>query len=251
MSSINHFFLPLDSFSGSDVHFPPDISRQIVRVLRLQAGEQVIALNNCGDAYIIKLTDINPNRAAGIIAGRYNLDTEPDFTLLLYLALTQREKFELILQKCTELGAHVIIPMVTERSLVTKSHTDQQKTDRRVQIIREAAEQSHRLRLPELKPVETFEQSLKTAIASGSVILLHESSEIPLGTVLDGLFKEDAHREISLFIGPEGGFSEDEIEAAQQCGAQVCSLGPRVLRMETAAIAATAITVEIQSRYQK
>ena len=251
MSSINHFFLPLESFAGSDIHFPPDISRQIVRVLRLQAGEQVIALNNCGDAYIIKLTDINPNRAAGIIAGRVDLDTEPSFTLSLYLALTQREKFEWILQKCTELGAHVITPLVTERSLVTKNHTDQQKTDRRIQIIREAAEQSHRLRLPELKPVETFEQSLKTAIASGSVILLHEGSVEPLGTVLDGLFKQDAHREINLFIGPEGGFSEGEIEAARQCSAQVCSLGSRVLRMETAAIAATVITVEIQSRYQK
>lgn len=251
MSSINHFFLPLDSFSGSDVHFPPDISRQILRVLRLQAGEQVVVLNNSGDAYIVKLTDINPNRAVGIIAGGYDLDTEADFTLSLYLALTQREKFELILQKCTELGAHVINPMVTERSLVTKSHADRQKTDRRMQIIREAAEQSHRLRLPELKPVQTYEQSLKTATASGSVILLHEDSEEPLGTVLDMLFKEDAHSQISLFIGPEGGFSEGEVKAARQCGAQICSLGTRVLRMETAAIVATAITVEIQSRYQK
>lgn len=250
MSSINHFFLPPGSFLGSDVNFPPDTSRQIVRVLRLQAGDQVVALNNCGDAYLVKLTEANSNKTVGIIVSRYDLDTEADFTLSLYVALTQREKFEWILQKCTELGAHAIIPLVTERSLVTKSHTDQQKTDRRVQIIREAAEQSHRLRLPPLKPVQTYEQSLKSATASGSMIVLHEGSEELLGNVLDELFKQNAHREISLFIGPEGGFSEDEVVAARQQGGHICSLGQRVLRMETAAIAAVALTVEYQSKYQ-
>jgi len=250
MSSINHFFLPIGSFSGPDVHFPPDTSRQIVRVLRLQADDQVVALNNCGDAYLVKLTEANANKAVGTIVSRYNLDTEVGFTLSLFVALTQREKFEWILQKCTELGAHAIIPLVTERSLVKKGNDDELKNARRMQIICEAAEQSHRLRLPELKPVQTFEQSLKTAISLGSVIVLHESSEEPLGNVLNELFKQNAHREISLFIGPEGGFSEDEVVAARQQGGHICSLGPRVLRMETAAIAAAVLTVEYQSKYQ-
>lgn len=250
MSSINHFFLPPECFSGSEISFPVDTARQITRVLRLQVDDNIVVLNNHGDAFLVQLVETSSNRATGRITGRLQLNTETGFELIMCLALTQREKFEWMLQKCTELGVTAFIPMLTERSLVTKGHDDPQKTDRRLQIIREAAEQSHRLRLPDLKPTMAFHQTLDAAHIAGKVILLHESAETALGPVLDDLIRQGSNTAIALMIGPEGGFSDAEIASAIQSGVQVCSLGARILRMETAAITAAALAVEYHSKYK-
>ncbi len=238
MSSINHFFIPPESIQGSTITFPPETARQISRVLRLQPGDQVIVLDGLGKAYDAQLTAVDRGHASAELTGEHPLPDELRSPLHLLLALTPRDKLEFILQKATELGVSSVRLMQTKRCLVRRDESAE-KTERRRQIVREAAEQSHRLILPQVFEPQPFEQALEAARRQGVVILCHEAATQPLTTALREI---DSGSGVSLAIGPEGGFSDAEVSFALGLGLPVVSLGKRVLRVETAALAALAIT---------
>lgn len=240
---MHHFFLPEGWISGEQIEFPAATCKQIASVLRLKPGDCVVALDNRGRASLVELAEVSSKRVtARVVEADYQLPPEPRVKLTLYVSLTQREKFELILQKCTELGAFSFVPVICSRSLVQSAAETEAKRERWEGILREAAEQCGRLRIPALQPAMRWSQAVKHAQKQHAVNLVLWENE--KDTDIDAVFCTNPSVEnLSLFIGPEGGITDEEIKWVEGENLLTVSLGPRILRMETAAIAATAIVL--------
>ncbi|MHC1740679.1 MAG: 16S rRNA (uracil(1498)-N(3))-methyltransferase [Anaerolineaceae bacterium] len=238
---MNRFFLPQAAFQGNTVHFSEEISRQIVQVLRLKPDSYVIVLNGLGKLYRVRLTDLSAQATEGEIESEGDAEGEPQTQLTLYLCLTQREKFEWMLQKCTEIGASRFVPVVSSRSLVQKGEEALNKYERWQKILREAAEQSHRGIIPVLEAPMQFQDALKFATKSDACNLIpwEEEKSVSLRSAL----RVHIADEIGVLIGPEGGFSKEEVALAQAANFIPVTLGKRILRMETAAIVASALVL--------
>ena len=241
---MHRFFLPPASFSSDQVNFPNDIAHQIRRVLRLNQGDRVLTLDGQNNEMLVELTAISDSTVSGKIISRKKNSAESAVRVSMLVALTQREKFEWILQKCTELGAAGIIPLITSRSLVQDVKKVSSKIERWQNIIREAAEQSGRGKVPLLYAPLKFKEALSTAAAENDLLLMPWENEDGL-TLKDRLSQKEARQayKIAILIGPEGGFSYEEARQAQQAGFETLSLGPRILRMETAAMIAVAFVL--------
>ena len=118
---MHRFFLSPNQIKRDEVAFPEDVSHQIARVLRLEAGKMVQVLDGSGWEYTIELTDVDPHSATGRIIEKGLSSTEPVTSAHMFLALTQRERFEWMLQKCTEIGVASFTPLITTRSLIQHS----------------------------------------------------------------------------------------------------------------------------------
>jgi len=233
---MNHFFIAPQHIQESRVLFPSDVSHQIVRVLRLKIESTVMVLDNHGHQYEVRLEKLDAQQCTGKIVQTLKIETEPGTKLHLMVAMTQREKFEWILQKSCEIGVHKITPIMSERSIQIPASDFQKKKERLERILKEAAEQSRRGLIPVLNAPLQIQEAF------------YESSPIRLiawekeqNRRLNDIFNNQNAAEISLLIGPEGGFSEHEVQSAISLGWIPFSLGKRVLRMETAAIVACAL----------
>jgi 16S rRNA (uracil1498-N3)-methyltransferase len=242
---MHRFFVPPACIEKAVVYFPMDISRQIATVLHLRPGQQVIVLDDAGTEFEVTLEIVAPRTTQGRITITRAAEGEPRTHLALYLGLTQREKFEWMLQKCTEVGAAEFIPIITSRSLVQSGEESRSKLDRWRRILREAAEQSARGRIPALAAPLRWNEALdhfRSQSIPGLIAWEGEKS-LRITPALDAVRQpgSGAVPDLALFIGPEGGFAEEEIAQARSAGLAPVTLGVRILRMETAAIAAAAI----------
>lgn len=247
---MQRFFLEKNCFINKDVHFPERVSYQLNRVLRLRSGMQVIALDNQGMEYTVELIRVNSQEATGKILEERSINTEPPVSIRLFLSLCQRDKFEWMLQKCTEIGAASFVPVISERSLVQEKISVEKKMLRWRDIIREAAEQSGRGRIPDLLNVHHIRD---TSIffqpeASLKIIAWEKEKSNKLFDVLSSTYSaqflngaKTKEEFIDVMIGPEGGFSDMEIDMLIRDGYTPITLGNRILRMETAAIVITSL----------
>jgi 16S rRNA (uracil1498-N3)-methyltransferase len=239
--SMNRFFLSPDLIQKDSVTFPKEIAHQISRVLRLEEGKRVQVLDGFGQEYLIELTQVEPSIVGGRVISSSLALGEPKTRIHLLVALTQREKFEWILQKCTEVGVASFTPIVTSRSLVQKTMEMEGKYPRWHKIIQEAAEQSHRGVIPMLNPVISYHQLMTTKLTTGisGLFFWEEERQIDLKIALADM----TNRDINLFVGPEGGFTPEEADQAKEAGYVSVSLGKRILRLETAAVIAPALVL--------
>jgi len=238
---MNRFFLPPTSFVNDEVVFPEAISRQIANVLRLKPDVQVTVLDGKGMEYSVQLLEVTPKQTSGKVLSVQPNTTEPHTRVRLLLCLTQREKFEWMLQKCTELGASSFVPVISSRSLVQSVEEAQSKYERWQKILCEAAEQSHRGLIPTLEPILKFAKMLAEPPVADVCRLIPWEDE--KGTTLRQALTAHQGYNVELLIGPEGGFSVDEVKLASEAGFTAVTLGARILRMETAAMAATALVL--------
>jgi 16S rRNA (uracil1498-N3)-methyltransferase len=157
----------------------------------------------------------------------------------VYQALPHKERFELVLQKLTELGVARIVPFTSARSATLAGRdAGQKKSHRWPEVVRRAARQCRRAMLPELDRCRTWNEALALAQPAELKLLLYEGeAAMTLGPIL----AEFGVERVALMVGPEGGFAPEEVAAAKACGFRPVGLGPRILRTETAAIVATAI----------
>lgn len=237
---MHRFFLPPDILSNVTFDFPAETAHQISRVLRLREGAHVVALNGRGAEYEVELEAVAGGSVRGRVLERREALGEPAARLTLYLGLTQREKFEWMLQKCTEVGAAAFVPFVSSRSLVQDKDEAGRKLERWQKIVREAAEQSGRGRIPEVSAPLSYPQVLQQAAGQDVALIAWEQEHsLSLRSALAG----KPISRLGLLIGPEGGFSEDEVQQARQAGLQAVTLGKRILRMETAAIVGAALAL--------
>ncbi len=237
---MHRFFVDLQNFTGDRVVFPAETAHQIRNVLRLRVGSAVVVLDNSGAEYEAVLRQVDKQQVVGKLVAKRPSPNEPTVQLTLYQSLMKRDKFEWVLQKGTEIGVSQFVPVVTRRSLVQDVDIKANKQARWHKIITEAAEQSHRGRIPTLQPPQTLAQALANHPAQPGLIAWEAAEELTLHGALARLERPSA---ISLFIGPEGGFAAEEIEAATAAGLQAVTLGKRILRAETAALVAAALVL--------
>lgn len=235
---MQHFFLKLENFSDKEISIQnPDILHQMQRVLRMKPGDQFIALDNSGFEYLCSIESLENSAASAKILEKRKNTAESEIFISIYQALPKKmETFEWILQKGTELGVSEFVPLITEHT----QRRDFSKRERLEKIMREAAEQSERGKIPVLKESIDFEKIVVENF-DGISIVLHSRGNYP--SLISKLPKITRAKKCRIFIGPEGGFSENEIEQVQKTGFFVTSLGPRILRTETAAISALSLVL--------
>lgn len=231
---MHRFFVSAEAISNDEVVLGREIAGQLHRVLRLKPADRIIVLDNSGWEYTVELTQVEATSARGRVVARNLAQPEPRTRLTLYQALLKGQNFELVLQKGTELGVAAFVPLITARC-VAQEPGGEGKRARWGKIIREAAEQSGRGRLPVLFTSMSYVEAMGQA---GGLPLLpyEEEKEVTLTSILETRGGD----EVSLFIGPEGGFTPEEIDLACHHQVFTVSLGPRTLRAETAALAAVA-----------
>lgn len=221
----------IEAAAGETIVLDRDESHHLIRVSRAREGEPVELFDRRGKHVLARVVD--PSRDAAVLSiGEPLPGREPESRVTVGLALIQPEKFELVLQKATELGAWRFLPVISSRSEVPADRIAG-KRQRWEKIVLEAVKQSGRTVIPEIgDPVEFID-----AIAVEDAILFESENESP---------KVPAGKSSTLLIGPEGGWSEEELTMARSKNVAIRKLGPRRLRAETAAIAAlTLIQAEL------
>ena len=241
---MERFFLNSDQIVEGSVTFPEDLSKQIRKVLRMDPKKDaVIVLDNTGWEYLVQLDGTTGNLVNGHIMDKQAGRDEPFVQLSLAYSLARREKVEWIVQKGTELGISRFFPYGSSRSLVQDLKTNRARQDRLESIAREASEQSLRAKLPVMLPVCTYEDMLKQTANHDLKLIAWEGTAIVkriCADTLQPLISADL-KTLILLIGPEGGFSTEEVKLAEKYGFQQISFGNSILRMETACIAGSAI----------
>jgi 16S rRNA (uracil1498-N3)-methyltransferase len=220
----HRFFVPHVLATGATVALEGDELHH-ARVVRLRDGEEVEVFDGRGGAWVAVARELPSVELLRVV----DVDREPRAALHLAMAIINLEKFELVLQKATELGARSIIPLITER-IEVRAERYRGKGERWQKIVFEAVKQSGRARVPAIESPATFDD----VVRRGGTKIFFDADALP---------SQPAHfDEATLFIGPEGGWSDDELRAAAEHSCAFARLGPRRLRAETAAIVAVALT---------
>ena len=215
--------------------------KHISRVLRCRENDKLEVCDMDNNEYICEIKEINKDNILLDIIEKVNIKRESNLKVKLYQGMPKGTKMELILQKLTEIGVDEIVLVQTKRS-VTK--IDNKKEDKKIErwerIIYEAAKQSKRAKRPKLTGVLTFKEALAD-MQNNDLNLSPYENERTIS--IKEAIKDSSANTIGIFVGPEGGFEEEEIEKIQEIDGKVVSLGPRILRTETASVVASSIVL--------
>ena len=226
-----------DEFSPGLAAVTGQSARHLARVLRVRAGDRLPLCDGQGFLYDAAVTAVSPERVE-LAPGPGRLSAaEPSTRVTLFAACPKQDKLELVLQKAVELGAVRIVPFFS-RFCVAAPKNEQAKQQRRARIAREAAEQAGRAVIPAVEEAVSFDALCARLAANefDAALLCYEKGGAPLRQLAPPL----AGKRVALITGAEGGFAPDEAEALAAAGAKLVGLGPRILRCETAPIAALA-----------
>jgi 16S rRNA (uracil1498-N3)-methyltransferase len=240
---VPHFHVPPGNVNGGRFFLEPDESRHLAVVLRKKPGDAVELFDGADRSFRAVLEAVSPERVEGRILSS---SAAPllSYRLRLFQGLPKGDKMDFILEKMTELGAAEVVPVVTERS-VLRLPPDRLpgRLERWRKILLAAAKQCGQSRVPAVSEPVDFRAALSLC-GPGSLILFPWEGEERLG--LKQVLQEERPAAVDLFIGPEGGFSPKEAELARERGARLVTLGPLVLRTETAGLmAASALLYEL------
>jgi len=241
------FFIPTEQIFGNQVKIIGSDVNHVKNVLRLKVGDKIEIFDSFQKVYLCEIAQFNQAFIRGIILSEAKEETEPKIDLTLAQCLLKGKKMDFIVQKATELGANSIIPVISERSIPKIEDKVEQKISHWQKICKEAAEQSGRTKIPEVRSLIHFKDLIKTAENYTLVLLPWEGekeksfknvvADLCVGQNQGGQ-RRPPLQNILLVIGPEGGFSLSEVEAAKARGFKTVSLGKRILRAETATLAA-------------
>ena len=232
-----HRFFVENAADGAVVALPADSAAHIERVLRLTAGERVLLLNGCGRAFVAELVHVSAAAAQARCLEEVDVKSEPRVRVTLFQGLPKGDKMEDIVRKCVEIGAVEIVRFAAARSVARPdAKAAKSKVERWRKIARSAAEQSQRGIIPPVSDILSFPDALARMAAMDRLIVpWEEERATPFAAALRGLSGGDA---IALVIGPEGGLAADEVDEMRSSGASTVTLGARILRTETAGMAA-------------
>ena len=217
------------------VHLSKDDEHHVLHVMRMKIGDEIEVVDN-KVLYLCRLNSTNPLVISMVHEIASDVETNEDVTLLY--ALTKGDKTDLVLQKATELGVKKVALIQSERTVVKYDNKDiEKKSQRFIKIMKEASEQSHRLVVPEFLGIFNL-KSLPPQAFSDVNFVAYEKDASKADEQFQGLEKG---KSVSVLIGPEGGFSKQEIENLVNLGFIRTSLGKRILRAETAAIYALSV----------
>ena len=214
---------------GSDVN-------HIKNVLRMKTGEEILISSGDNLEYACYIEEMGSEEVLAHVMYVQEAGYELSSRIYLFQGLPKGDKMELIIQKAVELGVHEIIPVATRRAVVKLEGKKEENKIRRWQAIAgSAAKQSKRMYVPEVKPVMRFSQAIEQAKELDIVLLPYELAE-GMRKTKEIIAQIEPGGSIGIFIGPEGGFDEEEVCMAVEMGAKAITLGKRILRTETAGL---------------
>ncbi len=239
---LHRFFIRPECVSDDSVSIYGSDARQICSVLRLSSGDRIAALDGTGHIYTAEITKASPAAVVAMIMKKSELDTEPRVKIALAQSLPKGNKLEFILQKGTEIGVAEFQIMTSARTIPKVSaESADKKIVRWQRVVKEAAEQSFRARIPTVEGISSLEEVCRQIQNYDLAICLWEDeSQISFKKLLS---ENSSAQSVLLIVGPEGGFEEKEAQMMQESGAGTATLGKRILRCETAAIVATAVVL--------
>lgn len=221
-------YTPLDK-----IYLNPEQSRHIAKSLRMRVGDMLSVADGNGNEYGCQIEEITSDSVCLNICYKQANQTEPTCKVSIYQGVPKSAKMEDIIQKCTELGVCEITPVLTKRCVSRPDEKSAGKKNQRYQkIALEAAQQSGRGIVPQINPMITLKQAIATDSAQVKIIFYEGGGES-----LKSLINSNT-QSVSIYIGPEGGFEKDEVDAVVSAGGRVATLGPRILRTQTAPVAA-------------
>ncbi|MFO7171709.1 MAG: 16S rRNA (uracil(1498)-N(3))-methyltransferase [Bacillota bacterium] len=233
------FFVDEEGIGAEEVWLSPEDSHHLVRVLRARPGEAFTAVAG-GVAYRCELVETRGPQARGRILSREPVRSEPPVHITVFQGLPKGEKLEQVLQHGTEIGVSAFVPVACARSVVKLD--PEKAAARRVRwqkVVREAAQQARRGAIPEAHPLHTWAEAVRRVPEFDLALVLWEQEAGRPG-LRQRLAGVRPGARVAVFVGPEGGLTEAEVAAAVAAGAHPVGLGPRILRTETAALAAVA-----------
>lgn len=231
-----HFFVEPEAIGEEEIRITGTDVNHIRNVLRMKPGEQILVSNGRDRDYLCELSELTAEEVTARILSENEKQTELPARIYLYQGLPKSDKLELIIQKCVELGVYRVIPVVTKRTIVKLDPKKEESRLKRWQAIAEsAAKQSGRMIIPEVAPCMNWKQALDSVKDFDLKLIPFEHEEGMAGT-RKALAALKPGMDVAIFIGPEGGFEDKEIEQAQAEGIEPVSLGNRILRTETAGL---------------
>ena len=226
-------FLPPSAFSSSEIIIENEQAHYLTNVLRLQKGQNITLFDGCGNRYHARCVSFTKKEVRLIVMSTEKVDSlSPSLSIILAQAVIKSSKMDLIIEKATELGVNKIIPLITERTQIRQTG----RLTRWNTIARSAAQQSSRAFIPHILSPQSFKDFLLNDYKG--IVLWEKESSRNFKRILKSFHSHDT---LTLVIGPEGGFTDKEVEMAQTHSLTVTSFGPRILRTETAAISALSI----------
>ena len=220
--------IPLDI--GTHITLPIEAHRHIINVLRLKEGHSVILFNGLGSEFLSQIVSIEKKQSSVKVLEENSTPTSSPLKIELALSLIKNDKFDFALQKSVELGIDSISPIVANRSTIkVDSKREQNRRNHWMGIIQNACEQSGRTTIPQLNPICSIDDWL--TLSDSPVLLFEPTASATLQSL-------SPMKKVRVIIGPEGGFTDKELELMNHSNIHMLKLGPRVLRAETAAITA-------------
>ena len=206
------------------------------RVLRLKSGEELLLCDGEGNECLCAVNEVSDSQVSLTVKERRESETEASVLVSVYIAFPKADKLEHVIQKATELGAYEIIAFPSARCI---SKPDEKslvkKVERWQKIAASAAEQSGRGRIPKVLTLPSYQAALQRAVQADKSLLFYENER---ATTLRMALESGSYKTVALLTGPEGGLEEKEVQQALDAGLQVCTLGKRILRCETAPLCA-------------
>ena len=206
------------------------------KVLRLKNGEEVLVCDGQGRECLCAVSDVSEGQISLVIQRQQESESESAVRVSVYMAFPKGDKLEHVIQKATELGAVEIVAFPSARCVSRPDDKSlKKKLERWQKIAASAAEQSGRGVIPEVIVLGSYAEALKRAAQADKAILFYENEQ---AVTLRMSLNEGDYKTVSLLTGPEGGLEETEVEKARQAGLDICTLGKRILRCETAPLCA-------------
>lgn len=239
---MNRFFADMDGRDiGTDIHITGGDVNHIKNVLRLKAGDEILVSDGRGRDYYCHISDIGSDEVTALVHDVCDNFAELPTQVTLFQGYPKSDKMELIVQKMVELGVHRIVPVMTARTIVKlDAGRAAKKTERYRMIAESAAKQSGRGLVPEVTEPVTYSQAIELAKQLDMNIIPYEEAE-GLAYSREVIGRVSGKRSLGIFIGPEGGFTKEEVLLAQEAGAYCITLGHRILRTETAGLSVMSI----------
>lgn len=228
------FFVSPEEMSSQQILLTGE-NAQHAKVLRLKAGEEVLLCDGEGKECLCRVEDADVKNFAVSVLSRRESSAEAAVRVSVYMAFPKADKLEHVIQKATELGAYEIVAFPSARCISKPDDKSlSKKLERWRKIAASAAEQSGRGRIPQVLVLPSYKAALERAAQADKAFLFYENEHsTTLRMALEG-----EYRSVSLLTGPEGGLEESEVKQALDAGLQVCTLGSRILRCETAPLCA-------------
>lgn len=240
---MRRFFIEASDIQGDTIIFNKEQSHHMGKVLRFSLGEQISACVGDGTLYLAELDSFGKDSVTAKITETLTGLLETEIPVTLYQGMPKADKLELIIQKCTELGITAVVPVETSRSII---HLDSGKAEKKLErwqkIAQEASQQSKRVTVPEIGPYLNWKHFLKQLEEKEdqlTIVLWEDEQTVRLKEVLRN--KKENIAAINIIVGPEGGLSEQEVAQLREYGVVSASLGKRILRTETAGLAAVSM----------